>query len=165
LKLLAHVQLFNQYSQISSLLKLNDEIFQNRKSDLKNLTETSSISSPEEIALFAANKLKLYLRSFDEKLDHEMETEDGNQNAEKCAKVANAYVELAYFARKQEHYDDFTLFVLRAMKYNSSEGRQLFPCVLMETEFSEHQKTRFIEEVSILGFGSLIIITTIIDPV
>jgi DNA-dependent protein kinase catalytic subunit len=160
LKLLAHVQLFNQYSQISSLLKLNDEIFQNRKSDLKNLTETSSISSPEEIALFAANKLKLYLRSFDEKLDHEMETEDGNQNAEKCAKVANAYVELAYFARKQEHYDDFTLFVLRAMKYNSSEGRQLFPCVLMETEFSEHQKTRFIEEtekntcVDVFGVGS-----------
>ena len=96
--------------------------------------------------------LKQFLPFYENEIENAMETDTSQSNREYDT-VANAYVQLAYFAKKQgeSYFSDFMLCVLRAMKFNSSEGRQLFPCIIMEKEFEDEDKEQFIEEVSFSG--------------
>ncbi|XP_044259527.1 DNA-dependent protein kinase catalytic subunit-like [Tribolium madens] len=134
LKLLAHITFFKHLDYISSLLTENEELLRNQQSNLMSLIETTRIVSAEDVAFYAANKLKSFLHNC--------------KSSEDCMAVADAYVQLAYFAKKQGrmYFRDFMLFTLRAMKFNSKEGKQLFPCVLMEQEFSPEEQQQFVAE-------------------
>ncbi|KAJ3665343.1 hypothetical protein Zmor_000841 [Zophobas morio] len=158
LKALAYFHLFKQLNEISSIFRNDNDFFQlfvnedeysQQKRRLTSLVGTNNISSIEDSALFGAKKLKEFLPSYENEIDNTMET-DTNQSNREYDTLANAYVQLAYFAKKhgESYFSDFMLFVLRAMKFNSSEGRQLFPCIIMEKEFKEEDKKQFIEETS-----------------
>ncbi|XP_008199943.2 DNA-dependent protein kinase catalytic subunit [Tribolium castaneum] len=138
LQLSAHVTFFKHLDYISSLLSQNEDLLQNRQSDLMTLTEVTQSVSSKDVAFFAANKLKSFL--------HNYNTSDVCTDA--YIQYADAYVQLAYFAKNQgkKYFKDFMLFVLRAMKFNSKEGKQLFPCVLMEQEFSLEEQQLFLTE-------------------
>ncbi|KAJ3652171.1 hypothetical protein Zmor_018159 [Zophobas morio] len=158
LKALAHFHLFQQLNEISSIFRNDNEFFQRflnddqhcqQKQFLTSLIEADSISSVEDPALFGAEMLKQFLPFYETEIENAMETDTSQSNREYDT-VAHAYVQLAYFAKKQgeSYFSDFMLCVLRAMKFNSSEGRQLFPCIIMEKEFEDEDKEQFIEETS-----------------
>lgn len=139
LLLSAHITYFKQMKFISSLVSPNPELFEKCKSDMPELLQ---ITCAEDIALYAADKLKCFL--YNSNLE---ESINSDENVEERKTVANAYVELAYFFQEKNCFSNFLLFVLKAIKFNSDEGKQLFPCILMEEEFSQEDKELFIAEV------------------
>lgn len=147
MKVQAYIHFFKQLEYISSLFRGENQLFLDKKPLLESFIKDSTISSEEQIELYGANKLKSFLFSFENDLENEMVSE--KLAVPNYQILADAYIQLAYFAKRKgrSHFSDFMLFVLRAMKFNSSEGKQLFPCIIMEEAFTEDETKQFIEEV------------------
>lgn len=141
----ANTLLFDIYLRISKILTNEDSFIEHQMKVQNNLK--FQINEPADIAVYAYNNLKRSVKSFDENIDCE------HQNMENHKEFAKTYVKLAHFIRdknEENHQSDFIIFVLRAMKMDSLEGRQLFPCVLMQSMLGSNCKNIFIEEVTFL---------------
>lgn len=107
------------------------------------------INSPEDIGMYGYNNLKNCVKIFNEEMDC-----DKFDNGYTIAEIAKAYVKLAHFIRSKNDENlqgEFITFVLRAMKMNSLEGIQLFPCVLMQIKLGNEYKKIFIHEVTYMN--------------
>lgn len=151
LKLLTHLQLFDYLKEISLVVSENTLILAEKKDKILSLIEQDTVDSADDIFLHGAKKLETYIETYVNDFNSRMNV-DGSDFSDDCTLISNAYVQLAYFAKNQgpKMSSDFMIYVFRAMKFNSAEGRQLFPCILMEKDFTEENTKRFVEEVELL---------------
>lgn len=139
---------------MSELLK-DPNLFQEYRSDIETKLKIA-VSNHESIALYGYNQLKQCVQNFNEDMSC-----DNYENTEVTKDIAKAYIKLAHFIRIQEKDDlqkQFISFVLRAMKMNSLEAIQLFPCVLMLSKLGRECKDIFIEEVHFFQMVNVLII-------
>ncbi|CAH1171231.1 unnamed protein product [Phaedon cochleariae] len=140
------MKLFDVFSNLSSTLSSNPEIFEQCKPNLEDKLGRV-ISTTSDIQTYAWKQLKA---TIDKSQDDSMEC-DNYEDRSKFKEISEAYVKLAHFLRDRAEDDDevqgdMILFVLRAMKMNNSEARQLFPCVLKQSEIGGKYKDMFVEE-------------------
>ncbi|CAH1962380.1 unnamed protein product [Acanthoscelides obtectus] len=123
-KLSVASKLFEVCSSISNELSSNVELF-TRHLETLNIKFKTSFEKPQDVLLYGFQCLK----SVVEKVDIVSDSVDVDKY-EKC--VAKAYMVLAYYARENTSREkELIQFVLEAMKLNSVEARQFFPCILM----------------------------------
>ncbi|KAF7267164.1 hypothetical protein GWI33_019585 [Rhynchophorus ferrugineus] len=127
------LRFFDISLQLSGILRRNPELFQNiEQSLIKVFDEPVTLS----VDLIAKEKLKNLVL-----------TNCENSTSESEDILKEAYVRLAYFAQNEvDQKQDFTRYVLRAMRLGSKEGRQLFPCILLECQLENKLTQVFIEE-------------------
>ncbi|XP_023014378.2 DNA-dependent protein kinase catalytic subunit [Leptinotarsa decemlineata] len=143
INLLCSSKLFDIYSKLSCTFVKNPELFIEYKEHLAEKLQ-NKISSPSDIELCARQLLRRAIDGIDEDMEC-----DNSKNEDKQKEISGAYVKLANFIRDRDDealQGDFILFVLRAMRMNSSEGRQLFPCVLMQSKLGSEHKAMFLKE-------------------
>ncbi|KAG5877906.1 hypothetical protein JTB14_011622 [Gonioctena quinquepunctata] len=136
-------KLFDVYSKLSQTFAKNPDLFEDNKKYLEK-TLKKQVTSPSDIENCAMELLKNSISKIDEDMDC-----DNFENRTKHKEMAGAYVKLANFIRDRgddNMQGDFISFVLRAMKMNSSEARQLFPCTLMQSGLGSTYKEIFLEE-------------------
>lgn len=153
LKLLTHLQLFDYLAEMSSVLSENASLLAEKEEGILSLLGEASIDSAEGVSFHGAKKLRKYIETYENGINSRMDV-DGGDWSDDCTLIANAYAQLAYFAKNQgpKLSSDFMIYVFRAMKFNSAEGRQLFPCILMGRDFTDEDTKRFVEEVELLLF-------------
>lgn len=140
----ANIKLFDINTRISEIL-MNQELF-NKHHNKINVIMGIPITKSEDIGLNSYKKIKTYMENISESM-----VDDNFENIEYYKQLGKAYVKLAHFLRTKNMENvqgEFITFVLRSMKMNSVEGRQLFPCVLMQSKLGTECKAIFMEEVS-----------------
>lgn len=138
------MKLFDIYSKISGILS-DKQLFDEYQMKIKKYLGFA-VNNAKDILMHSYKQLDKCLLNLCENMESE-----NYDNMENQKEIAKAYVKLVHFIRSQNDenlQDDFILFVLKAMKLDSSEGRQLFPCVLMQNKLGSECKDIFIKEVN-----------------
>ncbi|KAF5300806.1 hypothetical protein FQR65_LT09109 [Abscondita terminalis] len=113
--------------KIRDILALNPELYNINQNKLKKLLNTSLLTGVDQVFEYGITDLKDSLVFCQNQIDMMM----NNYDLEIYSHMAEAYVKLAYCVQEIENMDEsFTMYVLRAMKLGSNEGKQLFPCLL-----------------------------------
>ncbi|KAJ8958551.1 hypothetical protein NQ314_006390 [Rhamnusium bicolor] len=143
----ANIKFFDTSTKISQILLNSQDLFIEYQTKLTQKFK-KEINSPEEIGIYASRVLKSAVESI---ADDNMDCDNSGIDS-KCKDIAKAFVKLAYFTRDQNNDElqgDFILYVLRAMKLNSLEAKQLFPCILMQSRLGSDYSRLFIIEVNL----------------
>lgn len=143
----ASTKRFDVLMNISSIVSNNNDLLTEFREKLAAFTDGIK-NSASDIEKHAFNVLKSAVENCN---TDSMDTDSDNfETIKKFKNISDAYIKLAHFIRgkgDESLQGDFILFVLRAMRLNSSEARQLFPCILMQNDLSGIYKDTFITEV------------------
>ncbi|CAG9832446.1 unnamed protein product [Diabrotica balteata] len=145
IKLTTNSKLFDALIDMSELMSSNTNLltFSEQISSVLGI----SVNTIADIETYAWNTLKCSVEKCNtEEMDSDV---DRNDSSDKFKRIADTYIKLAHFIRNKNDSSlegEFMLFVLRAMKLNSSEARQLFPCILMVKNLATAHKELFLKE-------------------
>lgn len=148
------LQTFENLEQITNILNTNPNLLINNKTAIGKIVP--NITSPDSIVIHGAEKLKSAIGICEQYFKDAMAI-DNVKSIKEHKLIAKAYILLAYFS-KDKSFQDFLLSVLRAMKFNSTEARQLFPCILMQHDWTDVNKHSFVAEVDFLSIGIYIVL-------
>ncbi|KAJ8918257.1 hypothetical protein NQ315_014127 [Exocentrus adspersus] len=140
----ANVKYFDVVTNISHLLATDQTLLLKFQDNLKK-SFGILVNKPEDIDAYALNKLQLAVKD----LGTENMDSDDNYASSQLKYIASAFVKLAYFIKDKNDENlqrDFILYVLRAMKLNSLEAKQLFPCILIQSRLGSDYAQLFIDE-------------------
>lgn len=143
----ANIKYFDVVTNISNILADNQGLPPHFKEVLTSKFGTQ-ISSPGDINTYASNKLRLAIDDIGMTDSMDCDSSSASSNVKY---IANALVKLAYFTKDRNDESlqgDFILYVLRAMKLNSLEAKQLFPCILIQNRLGSDYTQLFTDEVS-----------------
>ncbi|VEN60084.1 unnamed protein product [Callosobruchus maculatus] len=135
-------KLFEVCSSISNALSSESQLF-DRHLEILNTKFNASFSKPEDVSLYGFQRLKSVVETVST-MDVMRTDEADVDKHENC--VAKAYMTLAYYIREDATCEqDLIRFVLKAMKLNSVEARQFFPCILMIDKLGTDYRDVFVQ--------------------
>lgn len=132
-KISGYIKIFDILSRITDILNENMDILNEVKPELTQIIPEFR-ENPNDCVKFGAEKLRTTIEQCEELM-----------NAKQIQKIGEAYLKLANFVKSQLNEKDFMIYILRAMKMNSVEAKQLFPCVLQDCDLFKY-KDEFINE-------------------
>lgn len=145
----ANIKYFDVVTNISHVLANNQALLTQFQEELITRFGTE-ISTSEDINTYVSNKLRLAIENTE--VADDMDCDNNSVGTSSQIKyIANAFIKLAYFTKDKNDdklQGDFILYVLRAMKLNSLEAKQLFPCILIQNRLATDYTQLFIDEVS-----------------
>ncbi|KAK5649276.1 hypothetical protein RI129_000305 [Pyrocoelia pectoralis] len=113
--------------QIYGLTHTNRALFNSKQDELSVLMGNTVLTSSEKVWQFGMETLQNSLDYCESEIKKMMD----NNDLKVYTHMANAYLKLAYCTQnKEECAEAFITSTLRAMKLGSTEGKQLFPCLL-----------------------------------
>ncbi|KAK4881292.1 hypothetical protein RN001_004611 [Aquatica leii] len=119
--------IYDLTQKIHAVLSRNDELYNRNKSNLQKFMGNVALTGVEKIWEYGVNELKAGIKYCEGEVQKMMNTE----NLKIYSHMSEAYVKLAYCTQYKDNMDEtFIVCVLRAMMLGSSEGKQLFPCLL-----------------------------------
>nr|CAH7756351.1 unnamed protein product [Callosobruchus chinensis] len=141
-KLSVASKLFEVCSSISNALSSESQLF-DRHLEMLNTKFSASFAKPDDVSFYGFQRLKSVVETVGT-MDV-MRTDDTDVDKhEGC--IAKAYMTLAYYIREDPTCEkDLIKFVLKAMKLNSVEARQFFPCILMIDKLGTDYRDVFVD--------------------
>ncbi|KAF5289822.1 hypothetical protein FQA39_LY14977 [Lamprigera yunnana] len=113
--------------KVHCLITNNDELYNKNEDKIRSLIENVFLLDTKKIQEYGVTQLQNSLNYCENEVQNMMNTE----NLKIYSHMASAYISLAYYSRNEGDLNEMLICsVLRAMKMGSSEGRQLFPCLL-----------------------------------
>lgn len=136
----------NMSRELVHVFLSDQNVLREKQSELQTLLGINCTINISSLNTFGAEILMQTLNACEKEIKNFMHT-DG---LEVSRHMANTYMKLVYYAKSMgEQLDnEFIRYILRAMKLDSLQGRQLFPCLLSKDIGGVH-KDLFIQEVSI----------------
>ncbi|KAB0800482.1 hypothetical protein PPYR_06222 [Photinus pyralis] len=112
---------------IYALSQTDNALFNGQQDALRALMGVTAVVNPETVWQFGVDTLQKTLVDCENEIKKMMETDD----LKVYSHMANSYLKLAYCTQnKEDGVETFIISTLRAMKLGSTEGKQLFPCLL-----------------------------------